>query len=252
MKYATPMKYWLQDKPPTLMEALVRKHYLLSKGFQEVGVSSVHQTSSDFNTNLMKRLPEAEEVAMVPFFELGNSLFLGEAEKIVPGTYRFFAIFPEEEEEKIPDTLPGGFRVDSQHYENPASPFRKIKRKSPSELLYELSYEQLGVLYENVERFYFEPHQREEKEHQFPHNLSIDDVIILSRMEKEKKLDLVELKNKHSSAEDRKLGKRLEDIRLSPLLIQIERSVYALSPQALDGMYVAVVHKRYLPKGFQD
>lgn len=238
MKYANLMKYW-QDTP-TLMEALVRKHYLLGRGFQEVGVSSVHQTAPNFNKALMKKLKEAEEVAMVPVFDSG-SMLLGAQEKIVPDTYRFFAVFPEEEEEKIPDTLPGGFQVESS--------LKMIKRRLPSELLYELSFERLGILYENVEEYYFEPNQKENEKHKFPHTLTIEDVIILSRMEKEKKLEVAKLKNKHSTAEDRKLGKRLEDIRLSPLLIQVERAVYALSPQAFDGMYVAVVHKNYLPEG---
>lgn len=250
MKYANLMKYW-QDAP-TLMEALVRKHYLLSRGFLYVGDSSLQQRSSEFNKKVMEKLQRAEAIARIPFFA-PSSGYLGLQEKAVESKYQFFATFPEEEEEKIPDTLPGGFRVERQMdlCENPPSPFKTIKRKLSSELLYELSFERLGVLYENVEKLYFEPNQKENEKHKSPHTLTIDDVILLSRMEKENKLDVAQLRNKHSTAEDRKLGKRLEEIRLSPLLVQIERAVYALSPQAFDGMYAAVVHKKYLPPEFQ-
>ncbi|MEK6940003.1 MAG: hypothetical protein AABX31_04715 [Nanoarchaeota archaeon] len=247
MKYAALIKYW--QERPTLMEALVRKHHLFSKGFVYVGDSALEQTSPHFDKEVIKRLQGAE-VMRIPLF-IPSSGYLGGQEKTVEGKYQFFALFPEEEE-KIPDTLPGGFRVERQQHENQVSPLRKIKQKSPSELLHKLSFERLGVLYENVEEFYFEPHQKENEGRQFPHTLTIDDVIILSRMEKEKKLDIARLKNKHSTTEDRRLGKRLEDIKLSPLLMRVERAAYALSPQAFDGMYVAIVHKKHLPEGFRE
>ena len=242
MKRSNLMKYWQQEKPPTLMEALVRKHHLLNRGFQEAGVSSVYQTAPNFNKELMKRLKEAEEVALVPVFEL-TSVFLGGQEKIVEGTYRFFAVFPEEE--KIPDTLPGGFQVNL---------FRTIKRKLPSELLYVLSFERLGILYENIESLYFEPNQKENEKHKFKHTLSIEDIILLSRMENNKAVDVDQFRSKHAVSEERNLGKRLDrHLSRSPLVTKVSRSsIYTLSQEALDGMYAAVVHKKHLPEGFKD
>lgn len=252
MKFAKVMKYWQQK--PTLMEALIQKHYLLERGFVEVGISSTRQTAPDFNKELMKKLQGAEEVAKIPFFNAGLSRYLGGQETIVEGKYQFFAIFPEEEEEKIPDTLPGGFRAGAQQYElfeNPASPFRTIKRKLPSGLLSELDNN--IILYENVEKFYFEPHQKKGEKIKFKHNLTIDDIILLSKMEIGNTLDTVRLRSRHSSSEDRKAGKHLDDhLSKSQLVEQVGRTSYTLSSDALEGMYAAVVHKKYLPDGFRN
>ena len=242
------MKYW-QKEQLTLMEALIQKHSLLQRGYKYVGISATRQTSPDFNKDLMKKLQKAEEVAMIPLFKSDFSLFLGGRETILEGRYSFYAIFPEEEEEEIPDTLPGGFRAEQQMdlFENPASPFRTIKRKLPSKLLSELDNN--IILYENVKEFYFEPNQKEYEKMKFKHTLTIDDLILLSRMENKKMLDTAQLRNKHSNPEDRKAGKHLEDqLRMSKLVEQVGRTAYTLSPEALDGMYAAVVHKKYLPE----
>ena len=250
MKYATLMKYWAQK--PTLMEALIQKHYLLSRGFKEVGISSIRQTSPEFNKEVIEKLQGAEEVAKIPVFSSGLSMYLGGQETIIEGKYQFYALFPEEEEEKIPDTLPGGFRAERQFdlFENPASPFRTIKRKLPSYLLHEL--DDNLILHENVHKFYFEPNQNADEKRKLKHTLTLDDILILSRMEHGNSLDTVQLRNKHSNPEDRKAGKRLDDhLSRSPLVMRVSKSsVYALSPDALDGMYAAEVHKKYLPADY--
>ena len=171
MKFARIMNYWQQN--PSLMDALVQKHYLLRQGYQYVGDSSIKQTSPEFNKELMQNLQKAEEVAMIPLFQQDFSLLLSGRENIMPGMFSFYAIFLEEEEEKIPDTLRGGFRAERQMnwFENPASPFRTIKQKLPSKLLLELDNN--IVLYENVQEYYFEPKQNAGQPHKFKHVLSI-------------------------------------------------------------------------------
>ena len=42
MKFARIMNYWQQN--PSLMEALVQKHYLLRQGYRYIGDSSIKQT----------------------------------------------------------------------------------------------------------------------------------------------------------------------------------------------------------------
>ena len=247
MKFAKVMKYWQKDQL-TLMEALIQKHSFLQRGYRYAGISAIQQTSPEFDRALMKNLQRAEEVAMIPLFKSNLSLFLGGRETILEGMYSFYAIFPEEEEEEIPDTLPGGFRAEQQvNPENPASPFKTIKRALPSELLCEL--DKNIILYENVKEFYFEPYRKENENRQFKHTLTIEDVILLSRMEKGNELDSTQLRSRQSSPEERKTGKRLDDhLSRSPLVIRVARSNYALSQEAFDGMYVAVVHKKYLPE----
>jgi len=261
MKYAKLMKYW-QEKP-TLMGALVRKHYLLSQGFVYVGDSSLQQTSADFNKEVMIKLQKAEEVVSIPVFNSGLSGYLGWQEAVVEGQYKFFARFPEDEEEAVPDTLPGGFRVERQLdlFENPASPYRTIKRRLPSELLYELSFERLCILHEQVERWYFEPDRElNKKEHKRAHQnkrvkceLTVEDIITLSKMENNQELNAAQLLRKDAAPEDRSAGKRLNDyLCKTPLVVRVYRNpIYTLSVDALNGGYAAVVHKKYLPREFQ-
>jgi hypothetical protein len=200
----------------------------------------------------MQNLQKAEEVAMIPLFKQDLSFYLAGKETPRQGMYSFYAVFPEEEEEKIPDTLRGGFRVERQMglFEDSSSLFRTIKRKLPSELLLEL--DRLIVLYENVKEFYFEPNKESGQNHNFKHVLTIDDVVILSRMENKNTLDTVKLRNNKSSEEDRKAGKRLEKyLNGSPLVARISNGpIYTLSSSALNGMYAAVVHKKYLPERY--
>lgn len=249
------MEYW-QEKP-TLMEALVWKHYLLSRGFMYVGDSSLQQTSADFNKEVIRKLQKAEKVAKIPVFNSGPFGYLGWEEAIVEGRYHFFVRFPEEEEEDIPDTLPGGFRVERQLdlFENPASPSRAIKRRLPSELLYKLSFERLGILHEQVEEWYFEPNKKEGRNQRFKCALTVEDIITMSKMENNTELNAAQLRrSKHSAPEERSAGKRLEDyLRNTPLVTRVSRSpIYTLSLTALDGWYAAVVHKKYLPEVFHD
>ncbi len=250
MKFARIMNYWQQN--PSLMEALVQKHYLLRQGYLYVGDSSIKQTSPDFNKELMQNLQKAKEVAMIPLFRQDFSLFLSGRETIRPGMFSFYAVFPEEEEEKIPDTLRGGFQAQRQTgwCENSASQFRTIKRKLPSKLLLELDNN--IILYENVKEFYFERNQNADPLWNFKHTLILEDIIILSRMENKNTLDSVKLRSNKSSEEDRKAGKRLEGhLNRSPLVARISKGpIYTLSSDALNGMYAAVVHKKYLPEHF--
>jgi len=254
MKYTKLMKHW--HETPTLMETLVQKHYLFSRGFLYIGDSSIQQTSSEFDKEVMRKLQGAEEVARLPFFYSGLSGYLSWQEKIIEGKYQFYAIFPEEKEEKSPDTWPGGFQAAAKMNppENPASPYRTIKRKLPSELLYELSFERLGILYENVHNFYFEHNQKRNETKKFKHTLTIEDLLILSRMENKNILDTAQLRGKQSFPEDRKVGKYLDDhLSRSPLVTRVSRSpIFTLSMDALDGIYAAVVHKNYLRSGFQE
>lgn len=249
MKFAKIMNHWQQS--PDLMEALVQKHYLLRQGYRYVGDSSIKQTSPEFNKELMQNLQKAEEVAMIPLFQQDFSLFLSGRETIRPGMFSFYAVFPEEEE-KIPDTLRGGFRVERQTggCENSASQLRTIKRKLPSRLLLELDNN--IILYENVKEFYFERDQNADPVWKFKHTLTLEDITILSKMENRNTLDSTKLKNNKSSAEDIKAGKRLENsLCRSPLVVRVSKgTVYTLSSDALNGMYAAVVHKKYLPEHF--
>jgi len=219
------------------MESLIRKHYLRSRGYAHVGDSAVPKSSPDFDKNLLKRLQGAEKTEEV----------------VIGDTISFYAIFPEEE--KVPDTLPGGFHAPAKM--NPSeksnSSYRTIKRKLPSELLYELGPGRLGISYDNVHKTYFEPNQNAGHNHKYKHVLTIDDLAIMSRMENNNTLDTVKLQDKQSSEEDRKAGRRLEHtLRLSPLITKVSRGqIYTLSSEALDGMYTAIVHKRYLPLDWQ-
>lgn len=244
------MNYWQQN--PSLMDALVQKHYLLKQGYQYVGDSSIKQTSPEFNKELMRNLQKAEEVAMIPLFQHDLSLFLGGRENIRQGMFSFYAVFSEEEEEKIPDTLRGGFRVERQNggCENSASALRTIKRRLPSKLLLELDNN--IILYENVKEFYFERDQNADPLWKFKHTLALEDIIILSKMENGNTLDSTKLKNNKSSAEEVRAGKRLENsLCRSPLVVRVSKGmVYTLSSDALNGMYAAVVHKKYLPEHF--
>ena len=150
----------------------------------------------------MQNLQKSEEVAMIPLFQQDFSLFLSGRETIRPGMFSFYAVFPEEEEEKIPDTLRGGFRAERQigGCEHSASPFRTIKRKLPSKLLLELDNN--IILYENVKEFYFERDQNADPLWKFKHALTLEDIIILSKMELGNTLDSTKLKNNISSEED--------------------------------------------------
>ncbi|MDP3698041.1 MAG: hypothetical protein Q8R47_00490 [Nanoarchaeota archaeon] len=220
------------------MESLIRKHHLRSRGYAYVGDSAVPKSSPDFDKNLLKRLQEAEKTEEVA---IGDKI-------------SFYAIFPEEEE-KIPDTLPGGFQAPAKKNpsEKSGSPYRTIKRKLPSELLYELGSERLGISYDRIHKTYFEPNQNAGHNHKYKHILTIDDLVIMSRMEDKNTLDSAKLQGNQSGEEDRKAGRRLENhLRLSPLITRVSRGqVYTLSSEALDGMYAAVVHKRYLPPDWQ-
>ena len=123
---------------------------------------------------------------------------------------------------------------------------KTIIRRLPSKLLREL--DQLNVLYENVQSFHFKS-----KRQLFPHTLSLDDLLTLSRMENSKNpLDYSKLLNKTVSEEDRKARKSLDHgLRNSPLVQLIGRNLYVLSQEARSGRYAAVVDAQYLPENYR-
>ncbi|HLD40219.1 MAG TPA: hypothetical protein VJB13_03690 [Candidatus Nanoarchaeia archaeon] len=228
------------------MDALVQKHYLQSRGFVYVGDSAEDPKSPYFDEDLFYKLQDAK-IEKIPAFERTSAqyLYLGSKEKKLEGVFSFYAILPEEEEEKIPDTLREGQRVPAPVQKNSLEA-KTIIRRLPSKLLREL--DQLNVLYENVQSFHFKS-----KRQLFPHTLSLDDLLTLSRMENSKNpLDYSKLLNKTVSEEDRKARKSLDHgLRNSPLVQLIGRNLYVLSQEARSGRYAAVVDAQYLPENYR-
>ncbi len=247
--------FW--ENPQDHLQFLVLQKHLESQGYKYLGNSAPTADSEDFNAEVIRQVQRAEKVMISPVIEY-NSLF--SSSTIVSGKLAYFA-YPAGQDEDLPDTLRGGFRVEqlADPYENPAGSFAKITRRLPSELLNEL--ERQNVLLEYVKEFYFEHpggyealvrcgllQFKDRKGQKLHYPLSKDDLLTLYRMENDKVLDLKRL-NKAAPEEDRRAGKSLKDLIVKGLAVPIRKSSsrHTLSKAATEGEYTALVEKRYMP-----
>lgn len=250
--------FW--QNPRDYLEFLVLQKSLESKGYKYLGNSSPTTDSEYFDAGVITKMQEAEKVMVSPVIEY-NILF--STSTIIPGKLAYFAYPADNDEEDLPDTLRGGFKVERvDPYEIPAGSFAKITKQLPSELLNELEYKRLNVLLENVKMFYFEhpdgyealarcglPQFKNRGDQKLHYPLSADDIKTLSRMENDRVLDLNKLRRKTAPEENRRAGKSLRDLISKGLAVPIRKSSsrHTLSKAATEGEYTALVEKKYLP-----